>query len=248
MPDKMPREGYIVNPKTGRYIKMDGPTAKKLFKSGEIPRPAKDCPPGKVHNPKTGRCIDINGALAKKLGLNKKPEAGAGAAPPPQAEPKPEKPKKEPKAPKPPKEPKAPKPPKEPKAPKPPKEPKAPKAPKPPNQPKEPTRKIPILNEFNMPEYNTMARNQIYAVLGVTVTADDDMIKKAYRTLMRKYHPDKQGSSEEAKNISQEIATAYNVLKNKEYTNYYNANKMIKPYDKIINDINRMDQLNNQYN
>lgn len=88
MPDKMPREGYIVNPKTGRYIKIDGPTAKKLFKSGEIPRPAKDCPPGKVHNPKTGRCIDINGSLAKKLGLNKKPEAGAGAAPPPQAEPK----------------------------------------------------------------------------------------------------------------------------------------------------------------
>jgi outer membrane biosynthesis protein TonB len=237
MPDKMPREGYIVNPKTGRYIKIDGPTAKKLFKSGEIPRPAKDCPPGKVHNPKTGRCIDINGTLAKKLGLNKKPEAGAGAGaapppqPPPQAEPKPEKPKKEPKAPKPPKEPKAPKPPKEPKAPKPPKEPK------------------PVVNSFYMPKYDQMAKNQIYEVLGITsLTSDEETVKNAYRTLIRKYHPDKQANSEEAKNITQEITTAYNILKNKDFKYYYDANKNYYSYGTIINTINRIDQQKNKDN
>jgi len=228
MPDKMPREGYIVNPKTGRYIKIDGPTAKKLFKSGEIPRPAKDCPPGKVHNPKTGRCIDINGTLAKKLGLNKKPEAGAGAGaapppqPPPQAEPKPEKPKKEPKAPKPPKEPKAPKPPKEPK---------------------------PVVNSFYMPKYDQMAKNQIYEVLGITsLTSDEETVKNAYRTLIRKYHPDKQANSEEAKNITQEITTAYNILKNKDFKYYYDANKNYYSYGTIINTINRIDQQKNKDN
>lgn len=57
-----------------------------------------------------------------------------------------------------------------------------------------------------------MAKNY-YDILGVSKTASDSEIKKAYRTLAHKYHPDKSGG-DEAK--FKEVNEAYQVLSNKE--------------------------------
>ena len=54
--------------------------------------------------------------------------------------------------------------------------------------------------------------NDYYKVLGVDKGASDDEIKKAYRKLAHKYHPDKSGG-DEAK--FKEINEAYQVLSDK---------------------------------
>ena len=53
-----------------------------------------------------------------------------------------------------------------------------------------------------------------YKVLGVSPTASDEEITKAYRKLAKKYHPDlNQGDKEAAKKMS-EINAAYEQIKN----------------------------------
>ena len=56
-----------------------------------------------------------------------------------------------------------------------------------------------------------MAEN-FYNVLGVCEQATKDEIKKAYRSLQMKYHPDKNNGSEEAVNMSKKINEAYEIL------------------------------------
>lgn len=51
-----------------------------------------------------------------------------------------------------------------------------------------------------------------YAVLGVSPDAAQDEIKRAYREIARKYHPDKNPGNEEAERIFKEAAEAYRVL------------------------------------
>lgn len=52
----------------------------------------------------------------------------------------------------------------------------------------------------------------LYAVLGVTRSAPHDEIKSAYRSLARKYHPDKNPGDVEAEEIFKNAAEAYRVL------------------------------------
>ncbi|HZO63503.1 MAG TPA: molecular chaperone DnaJ [Kribbellaceae bacterium] len=60
-----------------------------------------------------------------------------------------------------------------------------------------------------------------YKVLGVSKTAEQDEIKKAYRKLARKYHPDSNSGDAKAETRFKEISEAYDVLgdvkKRKEY-------------------------------
>lgn len=57
-----------------------------------------------------------------------------------------------------------------------------------------------------------MTKRDYYEVLGVAKTASDDEIKKAYRDLAMKYHPDRNPGDEEAANKFKEAAEAYAVL------------------------------------
>ena len=51
-----------------------------------------------------------------------------------------------------------------------------------------------------------------YKVLGVSKTANADEIKKSYRKLARKYHPDANKGDSKAEERFKEISEAYNVL------------------------------------
>ena len=56
------------------------------------------------------------------------------------------------------------------------------------------------------------AKRDYYEVLGVSKSADADAIKKAYRKLAKKYHPDANKDDPTAQQRFQEITEAYGVL------------------------------------
>lgn len=58
-----------------------------------------------------------------------------------------------------------------------------------------------------------MAKEDYYAVLGVSKSASDAEIKKAYRKLALKYHPDQNKNGKAAEKKFKEISEAYEVLK-----------------------------------
>ena len=51
-----------------------------------------------------------------------------------------------------------------------------------------------------------------YSILGVNKNASDSDIKKAYRKLALKYHPDRNPDDKEAENRFKEVNEAYEVL------------------------------------
>ena len=61
-----------------------------------------------------------------------------------------------------------------------------------------------------------MEYKDYYKVLGVERTAKQDEIKKAYRKLAVKYHPDKNPGDKAAEEKFKEISEAYQVLGNEE--------------------------------
>lgn len=68
-----------------------------------------------------------------------------------------------------------------------------------------------------------MAENKrdYYEVLGVSKTASDDEIKKAYRSLAKKYHPDMNPGDKEAEMKFKEVNEAYAVLSDSEKRSKY---------------------------
>src|SRR3954449_962212 len=63
----------------------------------------------------------------------------------------------------------------------------------------------------------------LYDTLGVSKTASDDEIKKAYRKLARQYHPDKNPGDASAEERFKEIQEAYSILSDAEKRKRYDS-------------------------
>ena len=64
-------------------------------------------------------------------------------------------------------------------------------------------------------------KKDYYEVLGVGRNADENQIKKAYRRLAKKYHPDTNAGNADAEQKFKEVTEAYNVLSDKEKRKLY---------------------------
>ena len=67
-----------------------------------------------------------------------------------------------------------------------------------------------------------MSDQDYYQTLGVSRDASDDEIKKAYRKLAMKYHPDRNPDNKEAEEKFKEVQKAYDTLSDKEKRAMYN--------------------------
>lgn len=68
-----------------------------------------------------------------------------------------------------------------------------------------------------------MAKKDYYEILGVQKTATEDDVKKAYRKLALKYHPDRNPGNKEAEEQFKGINEAYAVLSDKEKRKEYDT-------------------------
>lgn len=66
-----------------------------------------------------------------------------------------------------------------------------------------------------------MAKRDYYHVLGISKTADEKEIKKAYRKLAKKYHPDTNQGDKNAEQQFKDVTEAYNVLSDPEKKKLY---------------------------
>ncbi len=64
-------------------------------------------------------------------------------------------------------------------------------------------------------------KRDFYEVLGLTKGAGEDEIKKAYRKLAKKYHPDMNPGDKEAEVKFKEVNEAYSVLSDAEKKSRY---------------------------
>ncbi len=63
----------------------------------------------------------------------------------------------------------------------------------------------------------------LYDILGVTIRADQKEIKKAYRTLSKRYHPDSNQGDQRAAEHFHEITEAYGILSDEKKRADYDA-------------------------
>ena len=77
-----------------------------------------------------------------------------------------------------------------------------------------------FISQYEESEVTSMgAKRDYYEVLGISRSADKDAIKKAYRKMAKKYHPDSNAGNPDAEEKFKEVTEAYNVLSDSEKKN-----------------------------
>ena len=70
-----------------------------------------------------------------------------------------------------------------------------------------------------------------YEILGVSANASQEEIKKSFRTLVRKYHPDVHPDKELAERMFKQIHEAYRTLSDENKRKVYDISRTKKPSD-----------------
>ena len=76
----------------------------------------------------------------------------------------------------------------------------------------------------------------LYDILGVKETASADEIKKAYRTLAKKYHPDRTGGDKSKEARFKDISAAYDILSDETKRRRYDEMKRA-PYGGVASEV-----------
>jgi DnaJ-class molecular chaperone len=80
------------------------------------------------------------------------------------------------------------------------------------------------------------ASMDLYAVLGVQQDVTTDDLKRVYRRLALKHHPDKNPNDEVAQRKFQEISRAYSILSDPKKKKFYDDNGTIEDIDMSVQD------------
>jgi curved DNA-binding protein len=72
-----------------------------------------------------------------------------------------------------------------------------------------------------------MSDTDYYKILGVNKKASDSEIKKAYRKLAMKYHPDRTKGDKSAEEMFKKVSEAYAVLSDKEKRKQYRETEAV---------------------
>ncbi|MCR5219068.1 DnaJ domain-containing protein [Treponema sp.] len=86
----------------------------------------------------------------------------------------------------------------------------------------------------------------LYSVLGVTEKASSEEIKKAYRTLAFKYHPDRNAGNAQAEEMFKKVNEAYSVLSDDQKRREYDLSRS-NPFAGYQNASGWQQQANTQY-
>ncbi|MAK42076.1 MAG: molecular chaperone DnaJ, partial [Euryarchaeota archaeon] len=71
-----------------------------------------------------------------------------------------------------------------------------------------------------------MSEDDPYQILGVSRDASDDQIKKAFRTLARRYHPDRNPDDKNAESRFKQVQSAYDQIGTAEARKEYEKSQM----------------------
>ncbi len=85
-----------------------------------------------------------------------------------------------------------------------------------------------------------------YKILGVPQSATDEKIRRAYKTLARRYHPDVNPGQDSAERFK-DIAEAYQVLKNADRRSKYDRQLAAYQYEKLDNRFKAYRSMQDQY-